>query len=93
MKRLARDLLAIELVVIFSTLLVWLPFAFGLGKGMLTVFANYDGPNYIIIAKTLYDKTQIATTFSLPIPLEYYPAHLPAYPLLIKFFNLFLCSE
>lgn len=90
MKRLARDLLVIALVVIFSTLLVWLPFAFGLGKGMLTVFANYDGPNYIIIAKTLYDKTQIATTFSLPIPLEYYPAHLPAYPLLIKFFNLFL---
>jgi len=88
--KLGKDLAVLAIVTIFSTLLVWLPFAFGLGKGMLTVFANYDGPNYIIIAKTLYDKAQIASTFSLPIPLEYYPAHLPAYPLLIKLFDSFL---
>lgn len=90
MKSLGKDLAVIALTAIFSTLLVWLPFILGLGKGMLTVFANYDGPNYLIIAKTLYSKTLIATSFSSPMPLEYYPAHLPAYPLLIKLFNLFL---
>lgn len=57
---------------------------------MLTVFANYDGPNYIVIAKTLYNKGLIGANFSLPIPLEYYPAHLPSYPLVIKFFNFFI---
>ena len=57
---------------------------------MLSVFANYDGPNYLVIAKTLYDKTLISTNFSLPTPTEYYPAHLPSYSLFIRFFNQFL---
>ena len=90
MRRTWKDLLSLGLATILSTLIVWLPFSLGLGKGMLTVFANYDGPNYLIIAKTLYNKTQIASSFSLPIPLEYYPAHLPTYPLLIKLFDIFI---
>ena len=48
-KKIGKDLILLVLATIVSTLLVWLPFAFSLGKGMLTVFANYDGPNYIII--------------------------------------------
>lgn len=90
MKKCWPELLFLILLAFLSTLLVWLPFLLGQGRGMLTVFANYDGPNYLIIAKTLYDKNLIAHSFSLPIPLEYYPAHLPGYPLLIKIFNLFL---
>jgi hypothetical protein len=54
-----------------------------------TIFANYDGPNYIAIAKCGYDKGCIGPNFSLPQPLEYYPAHLPGYPALIHFFNNF----
>lgn len=54
-----------------------------------TVFANYDGPNYMVIAKCGYVKNCIATKFSLPQPLEYYPAHFPGYPLLIKYFSLY----
>ncbi len=57
---------------------------------MLTIFANYDGPNYIVIAKTLYNKELIRWAYSLPIPLEYYPAHLPGYPLLIRILDFFL---
>ena len=57
---------------------------------MLTVFANYDGPNYLIIAKTLYNKSLISSTFPLMSSPEYYPAHLPAYPLLIRLFDAFL---
>ncbi|MFA6269585.1 MAG: hypothetical protein WC652_07245, partial [archaeon] len=54
-----------------------------------TVFANYDGPNYMVIAKCGYNKNCIGPNFSLPQSLEYYPAHLPAYPFLIRFFNYF----
>jgi Gpi18-like mannosyltransferase len=54
-----------------------------------TVFANYDGPNYMVIAKCGYNKDCIGPNFSLPQSLEYYPAHLPGYPILIKFFNNF----
>ncbi|MBU1129733.1 hypothetical protein KKE45_00235, partial [Patescibacteria group bacterium] len=36
-----------------------------------------------------YDTDCIRQTFSLPQPLEYYPAHLPAYPLMIKALDVF----
>jgi len=91
MRKIGKELVLLALVTIFSTLLVWLPFgAFGKADGMLSVFANYDGPNYIIAAKTLYNPEKIKAAFSMPLPVEYYPAHLPAYPLLVKFFDLFL---
>lgn len=71
-----------------SIFLLWLPFFAGFKEGIITLFKNYDGPNYIIIAKSWYDKVFIANNFSLPIPLEYYPAHLPGYPLTISLLNI-----
>ena len=83
-------------LTILSPLLFWLIFYFNLpGKigfgnvSLETVFSNYDGPNYMVIAKCGYNKNCIGPNFSLPQPLEYYPAHFPGYPLLIKFFNNF----
>lgn len=88
--------LTLILITVFSSLLFWflfyknIPEKIGFGNVSLeTVFANYDGPNYMVISKCGYDKNCIGSHFSLPQPLEYYPAHLPGFPLLIKFFNLF----
>jgi len=89
-RKIGKDLILLVLATIASTLFVWLPFAFSLGKGMLTIFANYDGPNYIVIAKTLYQPEIIRRAYSLPIPLEYYPAHLPGYPLLIRILDILM---
>ena len=86
-----NHLLLLALLALLSNLLVWLPFGLGLGERMLTIFKNYDGPNYIIIAKCWYQKNCISQTFSLPLSAEYYPAHLPGYPLTIKIFD-FLSS-
>lgn len=82
------------------SLLVWIPFYLKLGSifgwgldfktGMVTIWKNYDGPNYLIIAKTFYDKQLIGPQFSNPLGLGYYPAHLPFYPALIAFLNLFI---
>jgi hypothetical protein len=85
-----KDLFFLTLAAFLATLFVWLPFFFDLKEGITTVFKNYDGPNYIVIAKTWYDQAQIASRFSLPTPLEYYPAHLPGYPFSIFVFDLFL---
>src|SRR3989339_1538058 len=57
-----------------------------------TVFANYDGPNYIIVSKCWYQRDCILENFSLPQPAEYYSAHFPGYPLLIQFFSFFTTS-
>jgi hypothetical protein len=84
------------ILTVLSSLLFWMCFYLNIpGKigfdnvSLETVFANYDGPNYMVIAKCGYIKDCIGPNFSLPQPLEYYPAHFPAYPVLIKFFNNF----
>ncbi|MBL7078570.1 hypothetical protein ISS42_02850 [Candidatus Shapirobacteria bacterium] len=89
-KKLARfrPLLIPFLILAITTLIIWAPFA--LNDQMTRIFANYDGPNYLVIAKCGYDPDCIRTTFSQPLPLEYYPAHFPGYPLFIKIFDLFL---
>jgi hypothetical protein len=88
--KIKKDIFILTLAVFLVTFLVWLPFFFGFGGGVTTIFKNFDGPNYLVIAKSWYDKSFIASHFSLPTPLEYYPAHFPAYPLTIAFLNLVL---
>ncbi|MCS7092582.1 MAG: glycosyltransferase family 39 protein [Patescibacteria group bacterium] len=93
----------ISLIVIFSlapTFLLWLPFflrienVFGIPlpkDGMATVVANYDGPLYIVVSKTFYDP-QAVGEFPFTLPSEYYAAHFPLFPLLIKIFSSFTNS-
>ncbi len=77
-----KELLILTAAIVISTLIIWLPFS--LRNQMDKVFANFDGPNYIVIAKCAYNPECIRTNFSLPSPIEYYPAHFPGYPLAIK---------
>ena len=93
-----RQYLKIALLVLITTFLVWLPFylrlpelpGWGLrfGDGMPAVWRNFDGPFYIIVSKTWYNKEAVRQAFSVPVPLEYYPAHLPFYPALIALFDV-----
>jgi hypothetical protein len=91
-----KDQILLVLITTIISLFFWSTFYFNIpGKigfssvNLETLFSNYDGPNYIVIAKCFYEKNCIGPNFSLPLPLEYYPAHFPGYPLTIKFFNLF----
>lgn len=95
----SRPYLALGLLTILLTLGFWLFFYLHLSpklgfsvSSLETVFANYDGPNYIIVSKCWYQRDCILKNFSLPQPAEYYPAHFPGYPLLIKYFSLFTTS-
>lgn len=67
-------------LTVVSSAAVWLP------VGMSRIYENFDGPYYIAVAKSWYDRDFLARTFSFPIPLEYYPAHFPGFPLLINIF-------
>lgn len=91
--------LAVYLVglAIIPSVLVWLPFLMGWKEvigipipqgGMENVAANYDGPLYIVIAKSFYNLPFIAANYSFPLPLEYYAAHFPLYPAIIKLFSI-----
>lgn len=96
-KRRLKGLITIALISLIPTLAIWLPFILRIPKiwsiplpqnGMGTIVANYDGPLYIVVAKTLYNKALISDNFQFPLPTEYYTAHFPLFPLLIKLIGL-----
>lgn len=78
-------------------MLLWLPFFLRLStfwniplpkNGLATIVANYDGPLYLVVAKTLYNKVAIEGNFQFPLQTEYYAAHFPLFPILIRLFSL-----
>jgi len=90
--------LALIAISIIASFIVYFPFIFhcqsflGLNFNrevfnFSTVFKNFDGLNYIIVAKTWYQPEKIVNLFSnQPLPARYFPAHFPAYPILIWLF-------
>lgn len=87
----------IALLTIIPTVLLWLPFIFRLPSfwkiplpqnGMATIVSNYDGPLYLVVAKTFYNAELIKSNFQFPLPVEYYTAHYPLFPTLIKIVSL-----
>ena len=95
-----KQLLVVVAVALASLGLFWLPFFFHAqtfwgvtfgGHGMETVVANFDGLNYVAVAKTLYDPQLLRQNFaSFGNPPIYYAAHFPLYALLIRVFDLVL---
>jgi len=57
---------------------------------MATIVSNYDGPIYLVIAKTFYNPELIKWNFQFPLPLEYYAAHFPLFPFFIRIFSVFI---
>jgi hypothetical protein len=89
-----RHIFLLLSLTLFSTLLFWAAFYFNIpgkiGMGdvsMETIWANYDGPNFLAISKCGYHPDCIRQNFSLPQPLEYYPAHFPGFSALINIFQ------
>lgn len=88
-----KDILIISLSNVFLTFLVWFPHIFQINNiynldfstGFNTIYRNYDGLNYVVIAKTFYFPDLIS---ALPqsLPVNYFAAHFPGYPLLILLF-------
>ncbi len=88
-----KDIAVIFSATIFLTALVWLPHIFALNfyglnfsEGFNTIYRNFDGINYIIIAKSLYQE-QIISAMPQELPHTYYAAHFPLYSLLILIFS------
>lgn len=91
-----KDLSLIALFTFLSTLLVWLPFILRLksfwglsypGDGMITIWRNFDGLNYIAVAKSFYNPQILEDSFSsLGLSPIYFASHFPLYPALISLF-------
>lgn len=88
----------LTLACLLTTLAIWLPFLLGLetfwgiplnSGGMATVVSNYDGPYYVVVAKSLY-QAEVINQFEFDLPVEYYAAHYPLYPLIIRGLSMIL---
>jgi hypothetical protein len=87
-----KDLCLITGFVLLSTFLIWLPHFLSLSNfwglnfsnGFNTIYRNFDGLEYIVIAKTFYDPSLIAG-IPQPMPAGYYAAHFPGFPIVIAF--------
>lgn len=83
------------LVSVLPVFAILLPFALHLSDlfflhipepGMLNILKNWDGPHYIIVARTWYDLEAITKLLFTSVPSTYYPAHFPLYPAFIALF-------
>lgn len=82
------------LAVLISTILLWLPFLLRVQSWLgldftnntfLTLYKQYDGLLYVVVAKSLYNP-DIIRSLRLELLLEpiYFAAHFPLYPLFIR---------
>lgn len=93
MSKTVNHLLIITCFVIVSTLLVWLPhllqihnfWGLDFSNGFYTIYRNFDGLEYIVIAKTFYNPGLIA---GIPqsLPASYFASHFPGFAILITLF-------
>lgn len=94
-----KKYLLVVLITVLPILAIYLPFVLKLDQlfflpieqpGFFNIIRNWDGPNYIVVGKTFYDTTEIPKYLINELPLEYYVAHLPLYPITILLFAPFL---
>ncbi len=93
LSKIGKDFIIIVLTTLILTFAVWLPYFLKLpnffnldfSAGFTTIYRNFDGIEYIVVAKTFYNPKLIA---ELPqsLPAIYYAAHFPGYPFLIFIF-------
>lgn len=99
-KKEMKLLLKIFLISFLPVLLIWLPFLLHLENlfflkikegGMQNILKNWDGPSYVLLAKSFYNIDVIdSLKFVSSLPNTYFFAHFPLYPFLIKILNFFI---
>lgn len=94
-----KTLLSIVLISILPILALYIPFLFKLDHffflkiaepGFSNILRNWDGPHYIVVARSFYNPEAIIPLLFTDVSPSYYPAHFPLYPLFIRLFSPFL---
>ena len=97
MNKTIKDLFLIAVLVIVSTFLIWLPHLLSLpnfwglnfSNGFSTIYRNFDGLEYVVIAKSFYDP-QIISSIPQNLPASYFASHFPGYSIFIALFATIL---
>jgi hypothetical protein len=92
-----RDLILISIATILLALLIWFPhimqfnsfLSLDFSAGFHNIYRNYDGLEYVIIAKSLY-LPELIIPLSPTLSPSYYASHFPGYSIFILLFSPFL---
>ncbi len=92
MSKTLKDLSLLALFTFILTSLIWLPhilripnfWGLDFSQGFTSIYRNFDGIEYITIAKTFYNPSLIAK-IPQSLSASYYAAHFPGYASLILF--------
>ena len=74
----------LSVIAVLSTLIVYIPFL--MDGTMDYVYRYWDGPNYVYLAKSLYNIPVDHPLSAYTTP-QYFAAHLPVYPFTIRLFS------
>lgn len=93
MTRTIKDLSLIAIATLAITFAVWLPHLLSLPnfwglsfkEGFSTIYRNFDGLEYVIIAKTFYDP-QLISALHQSLSSSYFASHFPGFSILIYLF-------
>lgn len=89
-----KDYILLVIITLAITFAIWLPYFLALPnfwglsfkEGFSTIYRNFDGLEYIVIAKTFYNPGAIAA-IPQTLSANYYAAHFPGYAILILIFS------
>lgn len=90
-----RTLFYIFLISVIPIFALYIPFLLKLDHflfiniiepGFSNILRNWDGPHYIVVAKSFYDPSKIVPLLFTDVSPSYYPAHFPLYPIFIAIF-------
>src|SRR3989344_6320625 len=97
MTKSVKDCAILAILTLVAAFLIWLPhllsvpnlWGLSFTEGFATIYRNFDGLEYVVIAKTFYNPTAIST-LPLSLPANYFASHFPGYSVLIYIFAPFL---
>lgn len=91
MNKSLKDCLLLTALTLTLSALIWLPhylrlpnfYGLDFSKGFDVIYQNYDGLEYLVIAKSWYNPELIAA-IPQSLPSYYFPSHFPGYPIFIS---------
>lgn len=90
----ARDIYWIIITFLLASIMFYGYYAYFSPGGMDYIYRNWDGPGYLVVAKTLYNVDLINKINPFPFLLAtHYAFQLPLYPLFIRIFSFIGYNE
>jgi len=87
MSRRKKDYLIISAAFLLSTLILYAYFWFFHPQKLQWVYQNWDGPSYVVIAKSFYNPEITRAVNNIRVVgTGYFAAHFPVYPVFIRLF-------